>query len=104
VRKEALDLGCVGLFFECLPDDPALCRDGETRKQNAARLRFYERYGAVPVAGTKYETPLEPGGDNPPYLVFDGLGRPEALRGAKARQPPWPTPCPRGWTGCRNGP
>ncbi len=85
VRKEALDLGCVGLFFECLPDDPELCRDGETRKQNAARLRFYERYGAVPVAGTKYETPLEPGGDNPPYLVFDGLGRQDPLRREKAR-------------------
>lgn len=85
VRKEALDLGCAGLFFECLPDDPELSRDEETRKQNAARLRFYERYGAVPVTGTKYETPLEPGGDNPPYLVFDGLGRREPLRREKAR-------------------
>ena len=85
VRKEALDLGCLGLFFECLPDDPELSRDEETRKQNADRLRFYERYGAVPVTGTKYETPLEPGGDNPPYLVFDGLARKEPLRREKAR-------------------
>ena len=85
VRKEARDLGCIGLFFECLPDDPALCRDEPVRKQNIARLRFYERYGAVPITGTKYETPLEPGGDNPPYLVFDGLGRKEPLRREKAR-------------------
>lgn len=85
VRKEALDLGCVGLFFECLPDDPNLSRDEITRKQNMARLRFYERYGAVPLIGTKYETPLEPGGDNPPYLVFDGLGKKEHLRKEKAR-------------------
>ncbi|MBE0617060.1 MAG: histone deacetylase family protein [Proteobacteria bacterium] len=75
VREEALRLGCIGLFFECLPDDPALCLDPEVLKQNAARLRFYERYGARPIANTKYETPLKPEGDCPPYLVFDNLGR-----------------------------
>jgi hypothetical protein len=26
VREEALSLDAVGLFFECLPDDPNLCR------------------------------------------------------------------------------
>jgi len=46
VREEALDLNTVGLFFECLPDDPKLSKDPLIRKQNAARLRFYERYGA----------------------------------------------------------
>jgi len=85
VRKEALDLGCVGVFFECLPDDPALSRSDTVRKQNVARLRFYERYGATPVVGTKYETPLEPEGDNPPYLLFDALGKKEPLRREKAR-------------------
>ncbi len=75
VREEALRLGCVGIFFECLPDDPALCRDPEVRRQNARRLRFYERYGARPIANTRYETPLRPGDDCPPYLVFDDLGR-----------------------------
>lgn len=85
VRKEALDLGCIGIFFECLPDDPALSRDETVRKQNMARLRFYERYGATPIVGTEYETPLEPGGDNPPYLVFDSLGRDEPLRREKAK-------------------
>jgi acetoin utilization deacetylase AcuC-like enzyme/GNAT superfamily N-acetyltransferase len=75
VREEALDLHAIGLFFECLPDDPALSRNPETRKQNAARLRFYERYGARPITNTVYETPLKPGDDNPPYLVYDDLGR-----------------------------
>jgi GNAT superfamily N-acetyltransferase len=41
VREEALDLNSVGLFFECLPDDPKLSRNPLVRKQNAARLRFY---------------------------------------------------------------
>jgi len=74
VREEALSLKTIGLFFECLPDDPALCHDAEVMKQNAARLRFYERYGARPVANTSYEVPLKPG-DCFPYLVYDNLGQ-----------------------------
>ena len=58
VREEALYLNTVGLFFECLPDDPRLSRDPEIRKQNAARLRFHERYGARPIANTAYETSI----------------------------------------------
>jgi len=75
LREEALELGTIGLFFECLPDDPSLCKDLEILKQNKARLKFYEKYGARPIAGTAYETPVKPGGDNPPYLVFDDLGQ-----------------------------
>jgi acetoin utilization deacetylase AcuC-like enzyme/GNAT superfamily N-acetyltransferase len=79
VREEAYDMEVIGLFFECLPDTPALSRDPLIRKQNAARLRFYERYGARPIINTAYETPLRPGGDNPPYLVFDDLGQGSVL-------------------------
>ena len=63
------------MFFECLPDDPALCRGPLILEENRARLRFYERYGARPIVNTAYKTPVKPGGDNPPYLVFDGLGQ-----------------------------
>jgi acetoin utilization deacetylase AcuC-like enzyme/GNAT superfamily N-acetyltransferase len=86
VREEALDLNSVGLFFECLPDDPALSRNPEVRKQNAARLRFYERYGARPIINTRYETPLKTGDDNPPYLVYDDLGQREGLSRDDARE------------------
>jgi acetoin utilization deacetylase AcuC-like enzyme/GNAT superfamily N-acetyltransferase len=79
VREEAYDMEVIGLFFECLPDTPALSHDPLIRKQNAARLRFYERYGARPIINTAYETPLRPGGDNPPYLVFDDLGQASVL-------------------------
>ena len=85
VREEAAALSCVGLCFECLPDDPALCRDKAVQAENRARLRFYERFGARPVVGTAYETPLTPGGDCPPYLVVDALGRPHLSR-ANARR------------------
>jgi len=86
VREEALDLNTVGLFFECLPDDPGLSKAPLIRRQNATRLRFYERYGARPIANTKYETPLKPGDDNPPYLVYDGLGQDGGLPRDVARE------------------
>ncbi len=86
MRQEARALKSWGLFFECLPDDPALCADPGALAQNRARLRFYERYGARPIAGTAYETPLKPGGDCPPYLVLDALGRERPLSGRAARR------------------
>ncbi len=86
VRDEARQLQTVGLFFECLPDDPNLCRDSDMLKQNAARLRFYERYGARPIANTAYETPVTPGDDSPPYLVYDDLGHAAPLRSDSARR------------------
>ncbi len=79
VRQEALGLNATGLFFECLPDDPALCRDKEILKQNISRLRFYEKFGARPLFNTAYETPLTPEDDCPPYLVFDNLGKTRIL-------------------------
>ena len=40
VREEAYYLKASGLFFECLPDDAALCRDPVVCKQNTARAAF----------------------------------------------------------------
>lgn len=74
-REEAFQIGVAGIFLECLPDDPALSPDPAVRKQNAARLRFYERFGARPIANTAYETPLVAKDTDPPYLVFDNLGQ-----------------------------
>jgi acetoin utilization deacetylase AcuC-like enzyme/GNAT superfamily N-acetyltransferase len=85
VREDAASLGAVGLFFECLPDDPKLSPDPKIRAQNASRLRFYERFGARPIANTAYETPLKPGDTDPPYLVLDPLGRGAPLRRDRAR-------------------
>lgn len=76
VRNDAHERDDHFVVFECLPDDSKKCRDPELRKQNVSRLRFYERYGARPVVGTAYETPV-PGGDDDclPYLMFDTLNR-----------------------------
>lgn len=75
VRHEASSFGAQALFFECLPDDPALCAREDLLAENRARLRFYERYGARPIVGTSYETPYKPGQTCMPYLMFDGLDR-----------------------------
>lgn len=85
IREEAISLDAIGLFFECLPDDPLLCKDQQTLEQNRRRLAFYERFGARPVANTLYETPVKPEDDCPPYLVFDGLGRRDTVPAAEAR-------------------
>lgn len=83
IREEALALGNTALFFECLPDDKNLCSSPEILKENKTRLAFYERYGARPIIGTAYETPLTPDEDCPPYLVVDPLGR--SLKLTRAR-------------------
>jgi acetoin utilization deacetylase AcuC-like enzyme/GNAT superfamily N-acetyltransferase len=81
VRDEALGRGAKGLFFESLPDEAASCADAELRKQNAARLKFYERYGARPIIRSDYEAPI-PGVPNDcmPHLVYDGLDQNHPLR------------------------
>jgi acetoin utilization deacetylase AcuC-like enzyme/GNAT superfamily N-acetyltransferase len=86
LRNETALLKAKGLFFECLPDDALLCKDPLMLKQNKARLKFYEKYGARPMIHTKYETPVQEGDDNPPYLVVDTLGKERRFRKDEMRQ------------------
>lgn len=86
VREEALALGVQGLFFECSVDEPHLCRDPKLLKQNIARLKFYERYGARPIINNDYATPVYSGDEDLYFLVFDGLGREVRLRRETARK------------------
>lgn len=80
IRQESLALKVDGLFFESLPDDAADCPDLTELKQNQARLRFYERYGARPIIDTAYESPVKPEDSCMPHLVFDDLGSGRPLR------------------------
>ena len=73
VRDEAAELGARGLFLECLPDGPPLETTPKRQRENAARLKFYERYGARPIINNAYDTPW-PEDDDPYWLVFDSLG------------------------------
>jgi acetoin utilization deacetylase AcuC-like enzyme/GNAT superfamily N-acetyltransferase len=72
-----------GLYLESLTDDPKLVTDPAELQENRKRLAFYEGYGAMPVAETEYETPID---DSPaPLLLFDPLGRQSPLGRAEAR-------------------
>jgi len=83
VREHLCSRGSRGLYYEVDPDDPDLIADAEVLKANCRRLAFYERYGAVPIAGTEYETPID---ESPaPHLVFDPLNRTTPLGRAEAR-------------------
>lgn len=79
VREEAKSVKSRGIFLECLPDDPLLSKNPEILAQNKQRLAFYEKYGARPIINTKYEMPVKPDDEDPPYLVFDSLGFKEEL-------------------------
>lgn len=87
LRDESVSLEARGLFFECLPEDPERCSDAASRRQNAARLKFYENYGARPIVGTKYETAVPDGSsDSLPHLLFDDLDIDQPLRAKFVRQ------------------
>ncbi len=83
LRDEAAAIGTVGVFFDCLPDEKELCTDATERKQNSARLKFYERFGARPIINTKYEMPRK---DHSVFhLVYDTLAETKSLKKQEAR-------------------
>ena len=67
-------LGTRGLYLEVRPDDPGLESDAARRRENRARIRFYERYGARVISGTSYEAKRPDRTEGEPYLMFDALG------------------------------
>ncbi|WP_320056404.1 histone deacetylase family protein [Desulfuromonas thiophila] len=75
VREEALALRPLGLFFECSVDDPLVIQDQAVLKNNKARLKFYERYGARPIINNDYASPVRPGDRDLYFLVYDNLGQ-----------------------------
>jgi acetoin utilization deacetylase AcuC-like enzyme/GNAT superfamily N-acetyltransferase len=86
IREETLELGAHGLFFECAPDEDGSASSPELLKQNRARLRFYEQFGARPIVGTQYEKPLTAGGLDSPHLVYDDMDRGTPLKRSVARK------------------
>ena len=85
IRQEARDLGCSALFLEA-PNAAATAPESAEARQCAARLRFYERLGVFPVAGTEYELPVREGGAAGPHLLYDDLGSGRPLSRDLARR------------------
>lgn len=82
-RELCRSLKARGLYLECLPADPKAVPDPRARAENRRRLRFYARYGARPIEGTAYETPIDE--DPAPHLLFDPLDRKTPLGKGEAR-------------------
>lgn len=86
VQEIARGLDAIGIFLEAPPDDLGPDASPELRRESEARLRFYENHGALPVAGTRYDTPISDDDRHPLILLFDPLspGRPLSRRLAVA--------------------
>ena len=86
-REMIIAKGARGLFLDVPPDDPKKLRDAARLAVNRRRLAFYERYGAVPVIGTRYDEMTSPAKEfHLTFLVYDALGRRGRLRRPDARK------------------
>jgi acetoin utilization deacetylase AcuC-like enzyme len=74
LRETMVALGATAIFMDVPPDEAEKLSDASRMPANRARLKFYERYGAVPIIGTDYDGPPPLGQDyDPPWLVVDKL-------------------------------
>lgn len=73
LREDMVARGARGLFLEVPTDDPSQVTDPAVLKQNRTRLKFYERYGALPVVGTLYDQAIRPTNPVEPRLLYDPL-------------------------------
>jgi acetoin utilization deacetylase AcuC-like enzyme/GNAT superfamily N-acetyltransferase len=74
LREYVSRLGSLGLYFEVRPDTPELEPDPARRRENRARIRFSERYGARVNTGTAYARKRPGREEGEPYILFDSLG------------------------------
>ena len=79
LREDLIARGARGLFLEVPTDDPSQISDPTALRQNKTRLKFYERYGALPVVGTLYDQPIRPGVPMEPRLLYDPLNSTKPL-------------------------
>ncbi len=85
LREYVSRLGSSGLYFEVRPDTPELEPDPARRRENRARIRFYERYGARDITGTAYQRKRPGREEGEPYILFDSLGAPRVPNADEVR-------------------
>jgi acetoin utilization deacetylase AcuC-like enzyme/GNAT superfamily N-acetyltransferase len=79
--------GARGLFLDAGPDEKEKLRHPENLAINRSRLKFYERYGALPVIGTEYDEAPNPANDGyQVFLLYDSLDRSRPLHARDARR------------------
>lgn len=86
-REMLVVKGAQGMFFDVLTDDPNLINKTQDLRKNIRTLRFYERFGARPIAGTLYESLVTAANRGwLTYLVYDPLGRSAPLSRADLKR------------------
>jgi acetoin utilization deacetylase AcuC-like enzyme/GNAT superfamily N-acetyltransferase len=85
LREYLIRLGSSGLYFEVRPDTAELEPDVARRRENRARIRFYERYGARVITGTAYERKRPGREQGEPFIIFDSLGAPRVPKADEVR-------------------
>jgi acetoin utilization deacetylase AcuC-like enzyme/GNAT superfamily N-acetyltransferase len=85
LREYLMRLESRGLYLEARPDTAELEPDPARRRENRARVRFYERFGARVVAGTAYQAKRPGRAEGEPYLMFDPLDGPRQPSAAEVR-------------------
>jgi acetoin utilization deacetylase AcuC-like enzyme/ribosomal protein S18 acetylase RimI-like enzyme len=86
LKEDLVERGAFGLFLEVPTDDPDQVKNATDMKANKARLKFYERYGALPIVGTLYDQPIRPGKPAEPRLLYDPLQADQPLSADELRQ------------------
>ena len=79
--------GALGLLLDVPPDEVDKLKEPARLAVNRKRMRFYERYGALPVTGTQWDVEANP--RNEGYLtmlLYDPLGRRGQPRRADLRK------------------
>ncbi|HET7553663.1 MAG TPA: histone deacetylase family protein [Gemmatimonadaceae bacterium] len=85
LREYLIRLGSSGLYFEVRPDTAELEPDAARRRENRARIRFYERYGARVITGTAYQNKRPGREEGEPFIIFDSLGAPRVPKADEVR-------------------
>jgi len=85
LRAKAKEKDSIGIFYECMNDDPDQQIKKEILEQNISRLKFYERYGARPIINNAFHEKINED-DYSTLLVFDPLDVPPVLHRDMARK------------------
>lgn len=79
--------GAHGLLLDVPPDRADKLKEPERLAVNRKRMRFYERYGALPVTDTLWDVEANPRNDGYlTMLLYDPLGRARQPRRADVRK------------------
>ena len=78
IREECKLLKAKGLFLEVLPDTQDLCPYDVSIKQNQARVKFYERYGAKVILNENFKKKIVTKDNELIFLIYDSLDNPDS--------------------------